>query len=134
MLQPAVVLAGDQLADRLAPGTPPCSARPTTAAVCLSRTTSRATRSRARGEQGEELLGDHAEGGWAAGDAKVDGQNLVERRGVLGPGAEAAVAECAVAEGGDEAWFGHRVVGGAQRTGHAGGDGAGDEQDVGVAG
>ena len=51
---------------------------------------------------------------------------------MLGWVAEEVAAEGAVAERGDEARLGHRVVGGEQRLGHAGGDGSGDEQDVGV--
>ena len=47
---------------------------------------------------------------------------------------EDVAAERAVAERGDAARLGHRVVGGEQRLAHAGRDGAGDEQDVGVAG
>ena len=46
---------------------------------------------------------------------------------------EDAAAERAVAERDDASWFGHRVVGGEERFAHAGRDGAGDEEDVGVA-
>jgi hypothetical protein len=49
-------------------------------------------------------------------------------------GSEQVAAEGAVAEGGDAAWFGHGVVGGQEGFAHAAGDGAGDEEDVGVAG
>ena len=47
--------------------------------------------------------------------------------------AEHVAAERAVAERGDEARLGHRLVGAAQRLDHARRDRAGDEQDVGVA-
>jgi hypothetical protein len=46
--------------------------------------------------------------------------------------AEDVVAERAVAERGDEAWLGHRVVGGQQWARHACGDCSCDEEDVGV--
>ena len=46
--------------------------------------------------------------------------------------AEHAAAQRAVAERRDEAWLGHRVVGGSQRGRHPRRDRSGDEQDVGV--
>ena len=47
---------------------------------------------------------------------------------------EDAAAEGAVAECDDAAGLGHCVVGGEEWCVHAGGDGAGDEEDVGVSG
>ena len=79
------------------------------------------------------MFGDRVGGRWAAGDADVDGEQVVERADELGGVAEDVASERAVAERGDEPRLGHRLVCGVERAGHTRGDGAGDEQDVGVA-
>ena len=71
--------------------------------------------------------------GWAAGDPEVDREELLERLGEVLGGAEEVAAECAVAERGDAARLGHRVVGDQERLAHPGRDRAGDEEHVGVA-
>jgi hypothetical protein len=70
----------------------------------------------------------------AAGYVDVDGEQVVEGAGEVVAGAEEVVAEGAVAEGCDAAGFGHGVGGDEEGLTHSCGDGAGDEQDVGVAG
>ena len=72
--------------------------------------------------------------GGQPGMRRVDGEEGVEWAGEVVGGAEQVVAEGAVAEGGDEARFGHRLIRGQEWCVHAGCDGAGDEEDVGVAG
>ena len=71
--------------------------------------------------------------GGQPGMRRSTGRIASTRADELGAMAEDAAAERAVAERGDAPWLGHRVVGGEQRLAHAGRDGAGDEQDVGVA-
>ena len=83
-------------------------------------------------ERSGECLGDLRGRRGAAGDVQIDGQDRFERTGELVGIAEDPAAERAIAQSGDEAGFGHRVVGGSQRLGHARRDRAGDEQHVGV--
>ncbi len=53
--------------------------------------------------------------GWAAGDAEVDGEHVLDPSDDLARVPEDAAAEGAVSERGDAAWLGHRLVGGEER-------------------
>jgi hypothetical protein len=75
-----------------------------------------------RRERGEEVLGDRIWGGWAAGDPDVDRKVGFEGACEFASIAEDVASEGAVAERGDEPWFGHSVVGGEEWSCHAGGD------------
>jgi hypothetical protein len=93
---------------------------------------------RARGHRSpvdevEERFGDRSRRRRAAGDAKVDGEHGLDRTDEVALPSEQVAAEGAVAECRDAARFRHGAVDGDERLVHAGGDGAGDEEHVGVA-
>ena len=91
------------------PGSPPTS-------VCWAGTRVLRVRAiRSFVDEAQQCLGDCVGGGRAAGDAEVDGEDVVDRADEVCGGAEKVAAEGAVAEGGDAAGFGHGVVGGEER-------------------
>ncbi len=85
-------------------------------------------------DQAQQRAGDLVWGGRAARDEQVDGQDGADGTGEVRGGADNVAAKGAVAECGDFAGLRHGVISGQQRLAHPRGDGAGDEQDVGVPG
>ena len=69
----------------------------------------------------------------AAWNANVDRKERVERTGDLNRVPKASTTEGAIAERGNQARLGHRLIGSSQRIGHASRHWSGDEQDIGVA-
>src|SRR5680860_1723095 len=91
-----------------------------------------ASRMRAWKAPRQDRIRDRLGRGWTAWNPNVDRKQCVERAGDLSGGAEDSAAQGAIAECGDQARFGHRLIGCSQRIGHASRHWSGDEQDVSV--